>query len=150
MEFLERVLDEKATELARLLTDEAGFTAAEAERFLSEAGPALIESYEWQTSAPSAIELDDESAVRDLLAGIWGRTLARRLGFSEGKTWAGLRSFVPAVVDASTERRPRSGGGGDGHFARATEASFIEIGYALRLEPPTPHPRSMFGPRRSR
>lgn len=144
MERLERVLDEKATELARRLTDEAGFTDGEARRFLAEAGPALIESYQWQASARVPLALESEHAVRDLLAGIWGRTLAQRLGLSQAKTWAGLRTFVPAVVDASAERRRGRTVGTVTRFEppSAHETAILELRFGAGVERPKRRPGS--------
>lgn len=114
MEILERVLDERAGDLARALTEEAEFTPAEADRFLTEAGPAVLRSYEWQAHERGRAELgSSEQTVSDVLAGISGRSLAERVGLSQAKTWAGLRALVPALLGASA--RPE-----DRHRVRST------------------------------
>lgn len=151
MGFLERVLDENSGKLLDALRGEAGFTMAQAEAFLREAGPALIESYQWQAADLQAAHLGSPAAVRDLLAGISGRTLASRVGLSSARTWDGLRVLVPAAVCASADTTVDEtidaglapaddgcscpGGAPTGSLrSRDDEAAHFEIGFGLTLD----------------
>jgi hypothetical protein len=98
MDVLERVLREQTHELIDVLTFDAGMSRTEAEVFLREAGPALVDSYRWQASVLDEEGLSTPAAVRDLLAGINGRRLAPKVGLPTQRTWDGLRALVPAVV----------------------------------------------------
>ena len=104
MESLERVLNQKSSDLLRALRGEAGLTADEADLFLREAGPALIESSEWQAANLDLAQIGSAGAVRDLLGGISGTTLATRVGLSEERTWDGLRVLIPAALRSSGSR----------------------------------------------
>ncbi len=138
MEFLERVLDERAGELARSLM-ELGFTRDEAERFVAHAGPALMQSYAWQADRFRRAGLSTDDVAGDVLAGISGRRLASRLGLSEGKTWAGLRELVPEVVSASRGRGSPGGRWTSGPSRAAPggnerdESGELDIGFGIRL-----------------
>ena len=98
MDPLERVLKENSGRLIRELTGEVGLTEREAEVFLEEAGRALVESYRWHAAREGEDQLGTPEGVKDVLAGISGRELARRVGLSSARTWDGLRTLVPAVV----------------------------------------------------
>ena len=124
MESLERVLNEKRSELLRALRGEAGLTADEAELFLREAGPALMESSEWQATNLDLAQMGSAGAVRDLLGGISGTTLATRVGLSEERTWDGLRVLIPAAL--------RSSGSGNIDSEHSAPARF-DIGFGLTL-----------------
>lgn len=140
MHRLEQALDRHATVLTRRLTEQVGFTREEAARFLELAGPALLDSYEWQADRMPTSDLATPAAARELLAGIGGRRIADRLGLSPELIWAGLRAFVPAVLDASAETGPRRFGGRDPEQgpSRRHEGSDgpqrFEIGFGLDFE----------------
>lgn len=122
MENLEKVLEEQSGDLIDVLTFDAGMSRGQAEVFLREAGPALLDSYRWQASELHS-DLASPSSVRDLLAGINGRELAPRVGLPASRTWDGLRALVPAVV--------RSGVGTN----KNPEATRFDIGFGLTFEP---------------
>jgi hypothetical protein len=129
MDFLERVLDERAEDLTRALEEQAGFSAPEAQRFLRAAGRALVASYEWNRSSRRPIDLCAEDAAGDLLAVIHGRALAAQLRLGADETWAGLRVIVPIVVDASASEAPEGASRG----ARAQRVR-ISAQVAARLD----------------
>jgi hypothetical protein len=115
MDLLERVLREQTHELIDVLTFDAGMSRTQAEVFLREAGPALVDSYRWQASVLEEEGLSTPAAVRDLLAGINGRRLAPKVGLPTERTWDALRALVPAVVRSTAA----DGEGGDNGSGRS-------------------------------
>lgn len=97
MDRLERVLTERSSELIQSLTGSVGFSSGQAELFLREAGPELVETWRWQASDESASSTPTSSGFRNLLALMNGRTLAPRVGLSSARTWEGLRALVVAM-----------------------------------------------------
>jgi hypothetical protein len=132
MDFLERVLDERAGDLTRALEQRAGFSSTEAQRFLRAAGRALIASYEWNRSSRRPIDLRAEDAAGDLLAVIHGRALAAQLRLGPDETWAGLRAIVPIVVEASASAAPEGafrGARAQRVRISAQEAARLNVGF---------------------
>jgi hypothetical protein len=103
MDSMQRVLEERYDDFARVLTH-VGFTRPEAERFVVEAWPAVLRSYEWQERSLGLAWMARPGAAREILSTISGRRLASLVGLPEQKTWAGLRELVPAVLQASNGR----------------------------------------------
>jgi hypothetical protein len=133
MTSIEQVLDDRAKDFAHALTD-VGFSDVEAERFVEEAGPALVRSYRWHTASLGAMPFTREDA-REVLGGMPGRALAHKVGLPEQKTWDGLRHFVPAVLRASSltcaglghrPSRDRS--------SRVSEVARFDVGFGLTLD----------------
>jgi hypothetical protein len=142
MDFMRQVLRDHSNDFARVLSEQAGFTEDEARRFLDGAGPALVRSYEWQASGLPLGELPTSTIVRELLAGIPGRTLGSLLGIPAAKTWAGLRTLVPAVVRAhdraAGRRHPtaseRIGSRRNGTTDAPDDAPEYPIGFGLSVD----------------
>lgn len=135
MDHLERVLDERAGDLAVRLAA-VGFSRDEARRFLVGAGRELVEAYAWHVETHDSRDLETPAAASELLAWIRGRALAIQIGLSTEKTWAGLREFVPAVLDARhAEDEPGGSASRDGPRARSFHAGgpHFELGFGLRL-----------------
>lgn len=128
MDILERVLNEKSSELVHVLTVDTGMSRNQAELFLREAGPALIDSYRWQAEELAPEGLASPTAVRDLLSGISGRALAPKVGLSSERTWDGLRSLVPAVVRSGARTSERGGARGRGVGAEHPRFRYIMRG----------------------
>lgn len=128
MDILERVLNEKSSELVQVLTVDTGMSRSQAELFLREAGPALIDSYRWQAEGLAPDGLASPTAVRDLLSGISGRALAPKVGMSSERTWDGLRSLVPAVVRSGARTGERGGARGRGVSAEHPRFRYIMRG----------------------
>jgi hypothetical protein len=103
MDSIQRVLDERYDDFARVLT-QVGFSRSEAERFVVEAWPAVLRSYEWQERSLGLAWMARPGAAREILSTISGRRLASLVGLPEEKTWAGLRELVPALLQASNGR----------------------------------------------
>lgn len=141
MDFLERVLRERAGDLTRALEEQAGFSATEARRFFRAASRALVATYEWNRTSRRPIDLHAEDAAADLLAVIHGRALAVQLRLGPDKTWAGLRVFVPIVVEAYAPEAPDVSRAARGRRVRisAQEASRLDIGSRIRSEPSQRH-----------
>jgi hypothetical protein len=97
------VLDERYDDFARVLTH-VGFTRSEAERFVVEAWPAVLRSYEWQERSLGLAWMARPGAAREILSTISGRRLASLVGLPEQKIWAGLRELVPALLQAANGR----------------------------------------------
>lgn len=94
---LERMMSERSGELIRALNTEVGLSRSQAARFLTEARPALQDSWQWHEDAPSA-DADGPLTVRELLGGVNGRELAERAGLSVESTWAALRMLGGTMV----------------------------------------------------
>jgi hypothetical protein len=105
MDSMQRVLDERYDDFARVLTH-VGFTHSEAKRFVVEAWPAVLRSYEWQEESLGLALMARPGAAGEILSTIAGRRLASLVGLPEQKTWAGLRELVPALLQASSGRAP--------------------------------------------
>jgi hypothetical protein len=137
MDLIERALSEHGASLAGQLADVVGLTRQEAEVFLREAGPALIDSWRWQADRMGADVVHSQDGVRDLLAGISGRRLAPRVGLTSERTWEGLRVLVPAVVRASVSTPGASGvstpaASADRRMDDDSEGD-LDIGFGLRV-----------------
>lgn len=99
MHELDRVLSERSNQLIGALTTEVGLPRGLAARFLTEAGPALMDSYQWHTDGLLA-EGTGSITIQDLLGGVNARELAARVGLSVEDTWASLRALAPTVIRA--------------------------------------------------
>jgi hypothetical protein len=139
MDIVQKVLTEKSSELVQVLTRDTGMSRRQAERFLREAGPALIDSYRWQEEELAPEGLASPTAARDILSGISGRALASKVGMSSERTWDGLRSLVPAVVRsgarARTMRSPSGSPGWDGTGGSVDVARRVGIGIDRYVDP---------------
>lgn len=137
MELLERALHEHGERLAGQLADAVGLSPEQAELFLREAGPALVDSWRWQADRLGADGAPSEDGARDLLAGISGRRLAPRVGLTSERTWEGLRALVPAVLRASFAMPEASASAGSradlDSRGQDSSADDLEIGFGLRL-----------------
>jgi hypothetical protein len=69
-----------------------------AERFVSLAGPDLLESIEWQMSELDSRRLSAPSTVRDVLSAMGADRIASSLGLPRSDVWMGLRAFVPRAL----------------------------------------------------
>jgi len=112
MDTIERILSEQGPKLASRLEREVGFSHDEALRFVERAGSALIASYRWQEPDLSGSPMTSPRVVRDLLAGISGRCVARTVGLSQERAWQGLRALVPAVARSAATISPSLDGAG--------------------------------------
>lgn len=104
MDRLERLLHERSEQLVSRVVGDAGMSRDEAAALLKAAATDLVESYRWQ--AESWADTGDHLAqAREVLAVMNARKIAPRAGLSSERTWAGLRSLVPAVLggDAATD-----------------------------------------------
>lgn len=99
MHELDRVLSERSDQLIGALTTEVGLPRGLAARFLTEAGPALMDSYKWHTDGLFT-EGTPSITIQDLLGGVNARDLAVRVGLSVEDTWASLRALAPTVIRA--------------------------------------------------
>jgi hypothetical protein len=98
MNELERVLSERCDALILALTQGAGFSPMQAARFIEEAGPAVVESYRWQADELPIANGWGPAIAQEILAGVNGRSLAPRVGLTEERSWAGLRTLVWAAA----------------------------------------------------
>lgn len=146
MDLFEQALTENSAELLGVLTDQAGFTVTEAEAFLREAAPVLLESYAWQSARPDTVQVGPWGTVQALLSGISGRALAPRVGLSSARTWDGLRALVPAVLRSTGEETagPEASAAGalprechakaGSSQSRDDDAVRFDIGFGLTLD----------------
>lgn len=101
MEPLERVLAERAEELAKEVGVRAGLSPEQARRLVELAGSDLIASYHWQRSTLGWADLSEPLLAREILGSIPGRSVAERVGLPTAQAWDGLRALVPAALEAA-------------------------------------------------
>lgn len=143
MHELEQVLSERSNQLIGTLTAEVGLPRGVAARFLTEAGPALMDSWRWHTDGLLA-EGTASITIQELLGGVNARDLAARAGLSVEDTWASLRALAPTVIRAGVtlgrEAPPLQAGPGGhlpptaDHFGRsASGLAHPSIGFLLSM-----------------
>ena len=120
MDLVEKVLEERAEELAETVRAEAGLTAGEAHRLVEQATPDLVASFRWKAEGRESSSPRFRSPpgraylVRDLLDAMSGRAVAEKVGIPVNRGWDGLRALVPAVLDRLAERaRAEAGSHGE-------------------------------------
>ena len=130
----QRALDTRAEALTNALVREAGFTASEARRFLWEAAPALAKAYEWSSAALAERDPTATASLRDILASVRGRRLARRAGLPPTKAWEGLRVITPRFLEAArTAASPGPGVEGAGQDETREGPVRFEIGFGMAV-----------------
>ncbi|MDH3270740.1 MAG: hypothetical protein OEN56_05375 [Gemmatimonadota bacterium] len=106
MHVFERVLQERADQLAERVVKEAGLTPREARLFVERAGSDLLASYRWQAHTLSELDISSPDLVRSLLSAARAKWIATEVGLSQRRAWDGLRTLVPAVVQDAAGRSP--------------------------------------------
>ena len=107
MQTLETVLGLRRRELVQALEGRAGMSGELAERFVSLAGPDLLESIEWQVSELDSRRLSAPATVRDVLSAMGADRIASSLGSPAPTSgWVSVPSCPVRCSSPSAGSRP--------------------------------------------
>ncbi len=98
MDFLGALLEEKQSTLVETLTGETDLSPDEAERFVPEAGSAVVDAVASHGSELDLDNLDGTGNVESLLGMIDIPGLATRTGLSPQKAAGGLLAILPMIL----------------------------------------------------
>lgn len=124
MDLLAGILKEHSGDLVSKLTRHAGFTDDQAERFVPEAGGAVLKSLK---NGGSEVDLESpaatERSIESLLSGIDAEALASKAGISPAQSLGGLKAILPTLLGLISSKAGALGGleslvsGGEGGAA---------------------------------
>ncbi len=97
MDFIASMLQEQAPQLISGLTEKAGLSPAEAERFVPEAAQATVAELQ-KSEGLNLGELLEGGNVGSLLGKLNVSALASKVGIGEAKATGALQSFVPDLL----------------------------------------------------
>lgn len=111
MDFLAGILKEHSGDLVSKLTEHAGFTEDQAERFVPEAGEAVLASLK---DGGSEVDLESpatsERSIESLLGGIDADALASKVGIPSEQSIGGLKAILPMLLSLISSKAGALGG----------------------------------------
>ncbi len=126
MDLLKGILQEKGAELVSQLTGQIGFSRDQAERFVPEAGSAVVDSIKGQAAELDLENLTSAENVQALMGGIDAGSLASKVGIPASLSESGLKALVPSLLGFIGAKAGGSGLtsllGGMGKLGGASEA----------------------------
>jgi len=98
VDFLQGILKDKAGDLMGELTGKAGFSADQAEKFMPEAGSAVMDAMKSQASNLDLENLSAPGNVQALTEGIDTGALASKAGLSPEQSAGGIKAMLPMLL----------------------------------------------------
>jgi hypothetical protein len=98
MDFLEKILKEKSSDLIGALTAGAGYSAKEAERFVPAASSSVVQAVASQAGKLDLDDLQNAANLAKIMKGIDIGGLASKVGLTPEQSAKGLAAILPMAL----------------------------------------------------
>lgn len=110
MDIFKTLLAEKSGTLVNELTAKAGFSTEQAEKFVPEAGTAVVDSLKSQAGSLSETDLAGPEGMKAVLGGIDIEALSGKAGIPSALGAQGLTSMLPTLMGMLSSKAGGLGG----------------------------------------